>query len=152
MLGTFMFYMVVFRLVAFMIGACLASFINCSISRLKREEDWIFTPSHCDHCGHKLSWWENIPVFSCIFLHGTCRHCGKRFGYWHMLTEAGMGAYCMILYSLMNHPGLTFITFYGGAAVYSFVYITYLNAKYRNRRKKLTLVKSDELKSVKVGH
>jgi len=31
--------------------------------------------SHCPHCGHQLSWYENIPVFSWLALRGRCRSC-----------------------------------------------------------------------------
>ena len=31
--------------------------------------------SHCPHCKHQLSWYENIPVFSWLVLRGKCRHC-----------------------------------------------------------------------------
>jgi leader peptidase (prepilin peptidase)/N-methyltransferase len=31
--------------------------------------------SHCPHCKHKLSWFENIPLVSWLVLRGRCRHC-----------------------------------------------------------------------------
>lgn len=35
----------------------------------------VVEPSHCPHCQHKLSWYENIPVFSWLALRGRCRKC-----------------------------------------------------------------------------
>ena len=35
----------------------------------------VVEPSHCPHCKHKLSWYENIPLFSWIIQGGKCRHC-----------------------------------------------------------------------------
>ena len=35
----------------------------------------VVEPSHCPHCQHKLSWYENIPVFSWLALRGRCRNC-----------------------------------------------------------------------------
>jgi len=34
-----------------------------------------FPRSHCCHCQRQLSWYENIPLFSYIFLKGRCRSC-----------------------------------------------------------------------------
>lgn len=31
--------------------------------------------SHCPHCQHSLSWYENIPLLSYILQAGRCRHC-----------------------------------------------------------------------------
>ena len=31
--------------------------------------------SRCPHCGHAISWFENIPVISYMFLRGKCREC-----------------------------------------------------------------------------
>ncbi len=31
--------------------------------------------SRCPHCGHAITWHENIPVLSWIFLRGKCRAC-----------------------------------------------------------------------------
>jgi len=31
--------------------------------------------SHCPHCKHQLSWYENIPVLSWVALRGRCRSC-----------------------------------------------------------------------------
>ncbi|MCP4698477.1 MAG: prepilin peptidase, partial [Gammaproteobacteria bacterium] len=33
--------------------------------------------SHCTHCGHMIAAWENIPLFSFIFLRGKCGACRK---------------------------------------------------------------------------
>jgi leader peptidase (prepilin peptidase) / N-methyltransferase len=59
----------------FVIGLTLGSFFNVLIYRLPREESIVFPGSHCPHCGHPLSPWENIPVFSFIVLHGKCSGC-----------------------------------------------------------------------------
>lgn len=31
--------------------------------------------SRCGHCGHLITWYENIPVFSYLFLRGRCSSC-----------------------------------------------------------------------------
>jgi len=80
------------------LGLLVGSFLNVVILRLPRRMEWqwktdareileqpeiydppppgiVIEPSHCPHCKHKLSWYENIPVFSWLVLRGKCRHC-----------------------------------------------------------------------------
>lgn len=43
---------------------------------LKREPFNLMVPaSTCPHCGHKIRAWENIPIFSYLFLRGKCSSC-----------------------------------------------------------------------------
>ena len=79
-------------------GLLLGSFYNVVILRLPKRLEWewkkdarealeqpeVYDPpppgivierSHCPHCKHQLSWYENIPVFSYLALRGRCRHC-----------------------------------------------------------------------------
>ncbi len=80
------------------LGLMVGSFLNVVILRLPRKLEWqwrrdarefleepeIYDPpppgivvesSHCPHCKHKLSWFENIPLLSWLALRGRCRHC-----------------------------------------------------------------------------
>ncbi len=61
------------------LGAVFGSFFNVIIYRLPRERLSINIPkrSFCPHCGHELSWKDNIPVISYILLKGKCRYCKK---------------------------------------------------------------------------
>ncbi|MFA7653742.1 MAG: prepilin peptidase [Candidatus Magasanikbacteria bacterium] len=68
-----------FYLVLFFLGTILGSFLNSWIWRT-RENIKIFTTgrSVCYHCHRQLLWYENIPLFSCIFLKRQC-HCCHNF-------------------------------------------------------------------------
>lgn len=80
------------------LGLLVGSFLNVVILRLPKRLEWewkrdsletlgqadlydppppgiVVEPSHCPHCQHKLSWYENIPVFSWLALRGRCRSC-----------------------------------------------------------------------------
>ncbi|MGQ4584519.1 prepilin peptidase [Lysobacter sp. F60174L2] len=79
-------------------GLLLGSFLNVVILRLPKRLEWewkrdsrevlgepddydppppgiVVERSHCLHCKHQLSWYENIPVFSWLALRGKCRNC-----------------------------------------------------------------------------
>lgn len=82
-------------------GLLLGSFLNVVILRLPKRLMWewrrdareileipddydppppgiVVERSHCPHCKHQLSWYENIPLFSYLALRGRCRNCGTR--------------------------------------------------------------------------
>jgi len=79
-------------------GLLVGSFLNVVILRLPRRLEWqwqrdaaeileqaevydppppgiVVEPSHCPQCKHRLSWYENIPLFSWLAQGGKCRHC-----------------------------------------------------------------------------
>ena len=47
-----------------LLGLCVGSFCNVLIYRIPKGEEFVKTSSHCMTCGHNLSWFELIPVFS----------------------------------------------------------------------------------------
>jgi len=92
------------------LGLALGSFLNVVILRLPRRLEWqwrrdsrevlgepeiydppppgiVVEPSHCPHCKHKLSWYENIPLFSWLVLRGKCRHCHAPISAQYPLVE-----------------------------------------------------------------
>jgi leader peptidase (prepilin peptidase)/N-methyltransferase len=92
------------------LGLLVGSFLNVVILRLPRRMEWqwkrdsreilgepdLYDPpppgivverSHCPHCGHQLSWYENIPVFSWLALRGKCRKCRAPISIQYPLVE-----------------------------------------------------------------
>jgi leader peptidase (prepilin peptidase)/N-methyltransferase len=47
--------------------------------------------SRCPKCGHKIRAWENIPVFSWLFLKGKCSHCKTPISLRYPLVELATG-------------------------------------------------------------
>jgi len=79
-------------------GAVVGSFLNVVILRLPKEDTSIVFPgSHCPHCGHQLSWWENIPLLSYLLLRGRCRSCHERISWQYPLVEAAMAIFSALL-------------------------------------------------------
>jgi len=48
---------------------------------------WVFGRSFCDHCRKDIVWYDNVPIFSYIFLKGRCRFCNKRISPQYPLFE-----------------------------------------------------------------
>lgn len=72
---------------AAVIGLCIGSFLNVCIHRLPYGESVVWPPSHCPRCRKRISWWENIPVFSYIILRGRCRGCKSRISPRYFVVE-----------------------------------------------------------------
>lgn len=63
----------------FLASLCWGSFLNAFGYRLIFQEKFsLLTRSQCPHCGHVLAWYDLIPLFSYLLLHGSCRYCAKK--------------------------------------------------------------------------
>ncbi|MDM0024968.1 prepilin peptidase [Variovorax saccharolyticus] len=105
------------------LGLLVGSFLNVVIYRLPKmlERQWaaecasladapgepaapaepfnLMVPhSRCQHCGHAIRWYENVPVLSYLFLRGKCSSCGSRISPRYPLVELATGllfAWCV---------------------------------------------------------
>ena len=59
-------------------------------------------------CGHTLSWYELIPLFSYLFLGGKCRHCKAHISVQYPIVEAANGILYVIFFLA---KGITVETF-----------------------------------------
>lgn len=92
------------------LGLLVGSFLNVVILRLPKRLEWdwkrdareileqpdLYDPpppgiaierSHCPHCKHQLSWYENIPVLSWLVLRGKCRNCKAPISFQYPFVE-----------------------------------------------------------------
>jgi leader peptidase (prepilin peptidase) / N-methyltransferase len=79
---------------AAVLGALLGSFLNVCILRWGAEpkQSVVRPRSRCPRCGKALAWYENIPVFSWIFLRGRCSGCGIPISIQYPLIELATAA------------------------------------------------------------
>lgn len=69
-------------------GLCIGSFLNVVVLRAFSGESIVLPPSKCPKCKTKLKWYDNIPVFSYLFLRGKCRYCKEKISIQYPLVEA----------------------------------------------------------------
>lgn len=81
------FFLVIFALLAFVLGACLASFYGVIISRVPNDMSIIKPASHCFNCKAPIKWYDNIPVISYLILKGKCRSCHQSYGSFYFFYE-----------------------------------------------------------------
>jgi len=75
-----------FPMAAFLVGACVGSFLNVVIYRVPKEESIVTPRSHCA-CGQPIKWHDNVPVLSWILLRGRARCCGRAFSFRYPFVE-----------------------------------------------------------------
>ncbi|HEX5076770.1 MAG TPA: prepilin peptidase [Gemmatimonadaceae bacterium] len=63
-------------LLAFVIGACVGSFLNVCITRWPHDLSVVSPRSRCPRCERPIAAIENIPIVSWLVLRGKCRGCG----------------------------------------------------------------------------
>ncbi len=73
---------------AFMLGACVGSFLNVVIHRVPRDMT-VNKPkrSFCPFCKKPIPWYQNIPLFSWVVLRGKCAECGAKIAFRYVLVE-----------------------------------------------------------------
>lgn len=94
-------------------GLLVGSFLNVVIYRLPKmmERQWaaecaelqgtapaaqerfnlVVPRSRCQHCGHQIRWYENVPVASYLALRGKCSACGTRISPRYPAIEIACG-------------------------------------------------------------
>ena len=60
---------------AFVVGACVGSFLNVCITRWPNDLSVISPRSRCPRCERPITAMDNIPILSWLFLRGKCRGC-----------------------------------------------------------------------------
>ncbi|OQY42075.1 MAG: hypothetical protein B6227_03245 [Fusobacteriia bacterium 4572_74] len=97
-----------------LLGLIIGSFLNVCIYRIPKGESVAFPPSHCPLCGHKIRWYENIPVFSYIFiLRGKCSGCKGHISIQYPIVEfiTGILFYLFFLRFGLGILGIKYLIF-----------------------------------------
>jgi leader peptidase (prepilin peptidase) / N-methyltransferase len=89
---------------AFIVGACIGSFLNVCIVRWPAERSVLRPRSRCPRCGNQLAWFENVPVLSWIALRGRCRCCDEPISPMYPIVELIVALGWMLS---VHHYGLT---------------------------------------------
>ena len=69
-------------------GLIIGSFLNAAIYRIPLNKSVSKPPSSCTKCGHKIRFYDNIPIVSYLLLKGRCRDCRARISPRYPIVEA----------------------------------------------------------------
>jgi len=123
----------------FIIGLCWGSFTNVLIDRTQAGKS-LRGRSKCDFCGYKLSWLDNVPVLSFVFLKGRCRKCNEKLSWQYPVLELTTGLAFAItfwffqanqIFQISNSPFSAYLSlFYLFSVVYLLWVILVWDLKY----------------------
>lgn len=106
--------LLLFSIYAFVVGICVASFINVVIYRVPQAISIAKGRSFCPTCHHALSWLDLFPIVSYVCLRGKCRYCGDKIPVRDTLVELVGGVFsvcCFLLFPFEWYALLVFCIF-----------------------------------------
>jgi len=112
------------KILVFVFGACIGSFLNVCIHRMPLGESLIRPRSHCPKCKKQIAWHDNIPLISFIILKARCRHCKARIHLRYFTVELITAAAFVIFYSYFDKSTFDFVfytIFFCGLLVATFI-------------------------------
>lgn len=71
---------------AFILGACIGSFLNVVIYRVPEEKS-LMTSSACPKCGKAIAFYHNIPILGWLVLGGKCANCKESIAWRYPAIE-----------------------------------------------------------------
>ncbi len=86
-----------FPWLAGIVGLALGSFYSVCAHRYVTGQSIVLPPSHCPACGHRLSWWELLPLVGYLLARGRCAACGVRIPLGYPLLEVVSAAWAVFL-------------------------------------------------------
>jgi len=113
---------------AFVVGACIGSFLNVCIYRLPAEESVLHPRSRCPRCGTTIAWHDNVPLLSWALLRARCRGCSTPISARYPLVEAATGVLAVLALARFGPEPLTVAVFAFTAAL---LLITFIDLDHR---------------------
>lgn len=87
----------------FVLGLICGSFLSMLTYRLPRELS-LGGRSFCDHCGKKITWYQNIPVLSYLIMKGKCSECSRHISLRYPFIEISTGILFVLTYFTIKYP------------------------------------------------
>lgn len=98
-----------YALSAFLLGACVGSFLNVVIYRLPRGLS-VNEPkrSFCPKCKKDIPMWRNIPLVTWLAQRGKCAECGAGIAFRYFVVELLTALLWVGCWYWFEHPGEAF--------------------------------------------
>lgn len=112
----------------FILGLCIGSFLNVCIYRLPASQSIAHPRSQCPNCGTPIAFYDNIPVFSYLWLKGCCRHCKATIGLRYPTVELLGGMFALATFLKF---GLTLETLIYYVFIASLLVVTFIDLDHR---------------------
>jgi len=112
-------------LLAFVVGTCIGSFLNVCIYRLPADESVIHPGSRCPHCGKAIAWYDNVPLFSWMWLRARCRACHASIPVRYPLVEAAAGVLALLALVTFGATPMALVAFVFTAALLLITFVDF---------------------------
>ncbi len=120
--------MMLAKIVVFIFGSIVGSFLNVCIHRMPRSESVVWPRSHCPKCQKRIPGYDNIPFISFVALKGRCRFCKEKISLRYPLVEL-VAALMFLLY--FSRYGLTFDFIFYSLFSCGLIIATFVDIKHR---------------------
>jgi leader peptidase (prepilin peptidase) / N-methyltransferase len=97
--------------IVFLLGCAVGSFLNVVVDRSNEGKSFVKGRSHCDHCRHKLHWFDLIPIVSFLLLWGKCRYCQATLSLYYPVVEIVTGL-AFVLIAVFYSPSLLAMSYF----------------------------------------
>jgi len=93
--------MALYLILVSVLGLIVGSFLSAYTYRWPEGIPISQGRSFCPKCKEKISWFDNIPLFSYLLLRGRCRSCGQKISLRYPLIEISTaGSFLLMAYFL----------------------------------------------------
>ncbi len=116
-----------FYIIVFIFGSIWGSFSNVCIHRIPDNISVITGRSHCPQCKKQISWHDNIPLLSFIFLKARCSHCSAKISFKYFIVELVAALSFVFIFYLF---GVTLTSFLFFVLSIGFIIIFFIDLKH----------------------
>jgi leader peptidase (prepilin peptidase)/N-methyltransferase len=111
------------EILIFIQGLCIGSFLNVCIYRVPESKSIVHPRSMCPNCRTFIPFYDNIPVFSYLWLRGRCRQCKVKIPLRYPMVEllGGLTALGTYLKFGLTWEALIYYTFIAVLLVVTFI-------------------------------
>lgn len=114
--------------IIFILGLVVGSFLNVLIDRIPRDESILYGRSYCEHCKHKLAWYDLIPLLSFLILRGKCRHCLSHISFYYPFVELITGIFFLLIYNFSSGAGFSFVQQFSNYSLLTLTYYLFITS------------------------
>jgi len=116
------------KILVFMFGSIVGSFLNTCIHRMPLGESVVWPRSYCPKCKKRILGFDNIPFLSYIILGGKCRFCKQGISLRYFIVEL---LTAIMFVTLFNRFGLSYDFFFYMVLICSLIVAAFIDIGHR---------------------